>query len=274
LKINFKEIKMKDISRDQWYSIIPLGDIHLGNIGCDIEKLKKQINYIKEKENCYWIGMGDYVDCINYTDKRFDPTTIAKPFVNNLANCVPLQIEELMKTLNPIKNKCLGLHRGNHEEKIRLKYHHDLIYEMRKLWDFNVPDLEDSAITRLRFVYDKEDYTNMYSFDIFSTHGNVGGRKGGAKVNRLEDLIGYVDANVYLMAHSHIKLTFSRGVIYVDKNLNMKYKKRILAVTGCYMNGYIENGSNYVEKWNYPPTSTGSVKIMFNPRRHDIHVSE
>jgi len=270
MEIIIKNIKISN-SRNLWIKLIPLGDIHLGNTGCDLKKLKEQINYIKEKKDCYWVGMGDYVDSINYSDKRFDPTTVAEPFISHLSNCIPLQIETLAKLLAPIKDKCLGLLRGNHEEKIRLQHHYDIIYEMRKVLGLDIPDLKDAAIMRLRFNALRG---GSYIFDIFVTHGNVGGRKGGAKVNRLEDMIGYMDADIYLMGHSHIKVTESRSVLYVDNNLNLKYRKRVLACTGCFLNGYTKGIPSYVEKWNYPPTSTGCIKLMINPRRHDIHVSE
>lgn len=274
MEINLKIIKIKDSSTNKWFYVIGIGDIHLGNVGCDLSKLRSQVEYIKNKKDCYWIGMGDYLDCINYTDKRFDPDIIAKPYINRLANCIPLQIKELAKILDPIKNKCLGLHRGNHEEKIRLQHQYDVVYELCRTWNFEVPDLQDSAITRLRFQKEGKGKQPSYAFDIFSTHGNVGGRKGGAKVNRLEDMIGYIDADIYLIAHSHTKLTSSRAVLFVDNNLNLRHKKRILAVTGCFLNGYTQGVSNYVEKWNYPPTSTGCIKLMFNPRKHDVHISE
>lgn len=257
--------------RNDWIYIVPLGDFHVGNTGCALAKLKRQVEYIKNKVRCYWIGMGDYVDCINYTDKRFDPDTVAEPFCNHLANCVPLQVETVIKILEPIKHKCLGLLRGNHEEKIRLKYQFDILEKMSRAFDCDIPLLKDSAILRLRFVRSKD---STYVFDIFCTHGCSGGRKGGAKVNRLEDMIGYVEADIYLMGHSHIKITESRSVLYADINMNLKHKKKVMGVTGCFLNGYQKGKSSYVEKWGFPPTSTGSVKIMINPRRHDVHISE
>jgi hypothetical protein len=143
------------------------------------------------------------------------------------------------------------------------------MYEMCKA--FNVPMLKDSAITRLHFNDGKG---HRAAFDIFSTHGSAGGRKGGGKINRLEDMIGFYDADVYLMGHSHIKETETKSTIYVDNQMNLKVRKRILAVTGCFLNGYQEGVSSYVEKWGFPPTDTGVVKLMFNPRKKDIHISE
>jgi hypothetical protein len=267
MEVNEVDIKFK--SRSDWFYVVPIGDIHLGNACCDIEKCKEMVNWIKEHDNVWWIGMGDYVDCVNYSDKRFDPSTVDKKYLDNLSNAVPRQIEDVIELLGPIADKCLGLHRGNHEETIRLRYHYDVMYEMWKA--FNVPMLKDSAITRLHFNDGKG---HRAAFDIFSTHGSAGGRKGGGKINRLEDMIGFYDADVYLMGHSHIKETETKSTIYVDNQMNLKVRKRILAVTGCFLNGYQEGVSSYVEKWGFPPTDTGVVKLMFNPRKKDIHISE
>jgi len=130
--------------------------------------------------------------------------------------------------------------------------------------------LGDAAITRLSFYND----TRSNAFDIFSTHGNVGGRRGGAKINRLEDMISFIDADIYLMGHSHIKATETKSTLYVDKSGKLKCRKRILGVTGCFLHGYQTGATSYLEKWNYPPTDIGVLKIMINPRKQDIHISE
>jgi len=266
MELNRKEIKYK--SRSDRFYVVPLGDIHLGNACCDLKGAKEMVNWIENTDNVFWLGMGDYVDCINYTDKRFDPRTVAEPYRSDLSNSVRLQTEDIIDLLNPISHKCLGLHRGNHEETIRLRYHYDVIYDMWK--EMQVPVLEDTAITRLSF----SDGNHRSSFDIFSTHGCSGGRKGGGKINRLEDMIGFVDADVYLMGHSHIKATETKSVLYADNQMNLKNKKRILAVTGCFLRGYQQGVTSYVEKWGYPPTDTGVVKLTFNPRGNDVHISE
>ena len=259
-----------------WFHVIPIGDIHLGNAGCDVEKLKKLVKWINEKDNVYWIGMGDFLDCINLTDKRFDPQTLAKEFRNSLDNLIPMQVHRLVEILKPIKEKCLGLHEGNHERKIRLVNQYDPIYEIWK--EFNIPSLpmlKDAAITRLKFVQDcKGKRQPSYVYDIFSVHGNVGGRKGGAKINRLEDMCASFNADIYLMAHSHVKMTESKSVLYVDNHLHLKRAKKVLAVTGCFLNGYIQGSGGYCEQWMLSPTMTGVVKISLRPKQRDLHISE
>jgi len=252
-----------------WFYLVPLGDIHLGNVGCEIGKAKEMIEWIRTHKNTYWIGMGDYIDAINYMDKRFDQTTVAEPYRSNLSNAISNQTRDVIKILMPIKDKCLGLHRGNHEETIRLRTQYDVMYEMWKALDSKL--LNDTAITRLSFM---DESGHGSAFEIFSTHGSGGGKKGGGIINKLEDMITYVDADVYLQGHVHRKETETKSTLYLDTHGNLKVKKRVLGVTGCFLHGYQEGVSSYVEKWGFPPTDTGAIKLMFNPRKHDVHVSE
>jgi hypothetical protein len=132
--------------------------------------------------------------------------------------------------------------------------------------------LYDAAITSLSFCRNKSN--SVTNFDIFSTHGNVGGRRAGYKMNRLEDLLGFVEADVYLMGHAHQKLTETKSVMYRAMNNELKVRKRILAVTGAFLDGYRKGACSYVEKWMYPPSDIGVVKITFIPDKEDIHISE
>lgn len=274
MQVNRVEIKCKNTSRNNWYYVVPIGDTHVGNVGFDEQKLRALVQWIKEKENVLWLGMGDYCECIMMGDKRFDIKSIAPEFRTKLDNLVVSQINKLVEILDPIKDKCIGLHEGNHDRKIRLQHSYNVVYEIwRGFGNKNIKLLQDAAITRLCYKMPTP-LGGGYTFDIFSTHGNVGGRKGGGKINRLEDCIGFFDADIYLIAHSHIKATESKCVLKVDKNMNLQHKKKVLAVTGCFLNGYVQGGSSYVEQFMLPPTQTGVVKIMLNPRRHDIHISE
>ena len=112
--------KHKDIFR-----IFPLGDIHAGSIHCNEKMIKEEVSLIKRTPMSFWIGMGDYIDAINYTDPRFDPKTVAKKYLieGDIDKMIQMQINDIVDLLHPIKHKCIGLLRGNHEETIRKYYH-------------------------------------------------------------------------------------------------------------------------------------------------------
>jgi len=266
MEVNKKRIDYK--SKNDEYYIVPIGDVHIGNKGCELQRFKDMIQWIKDKPNCMWLGMGDYIDCINYTDKRFDPDTIDKKYLNELSNCVPMQIQDFIELVRPIADKCLGFHRGNHEEKIRLQYHYDVMYELWK--EFGKPDLEDSSYTILDFHRCDKDIQRI---TIFSMHGCAGGRKGGNKINRLEDLIGDHEADIYLIGHSHVKSCEIKSQLFVDNRCNVKQRKKVLGVTGSFLRGYVQGCSSYIEKAMLPPTDLGVIRLNIKPFVRDIHVS-
>jgi len=262
VKIGYKSVHDKFI-------LIPLGDLHVGNKGCDIKRIKDMVEWIRTKENCFVLCMGDYCDCINYTDPRFDPQTVPDKYLQDLSNAVAMQTEDFIEIIRPISDKIIGFHRGNHEELIRSKYHWDVMHEIHKAFP-SVPILNDAAITRLHFTRHK---TSVTCFDVFSQHGRVGGMKGGNKINRLEDMMGFVDADIYLIAHAHIKESEVKTQLCLDKSLHVHHKKKLLGVTGSFLRGYCEGSGSYVEKWMLPPTDLGVIRITIVPESGDLHVS-
>ncbi|MBC7128377.1 MAG: metallophosphoesterase [Thermoplasmatales archaeon] len=275
--MEINKIKITYEKKGEKFRIIPIGDLHIGNAGCDIKKIKALIDWIAEKENTFWIGMGDYLEAINYTDKRFDPTAVAKKFLNCLDNLVEEQKNEFINLFEKIKHKCIGLHAGNHEEAIRRFYHIDVTEEIAK--EFNVKNLRYSAFTTLQFIRGKDNWKTKATrnFVIFSTHGRAGGRRGGNKINRLEDLMAWFDADIYLLGHAHKKIltTISQLSINGKKKQQLIYKKKIGGVTGSFLQGYaLGSTTSYVERYEYPPTDLGVIKITIIPDTGDIHASE
>ena len=67
--------------KDEIINVRPLGDIHIGNLGCDVTEFQKSLDWVAEKENHFTIGMGDYIDNVmayaqGGVDKRWNPETV------------------------------------------------------------------------------------------------------------------------------------------------------------------------------------------------------
>jgi predicted phosphodiesterase len=272
--MKFNRVNIKTDSKSEWYKIIPIADVHLGNCNCDLLAFKNMVDWIQNKNNCLWVGMGDYIDAINYSDKRFDPKTIATKYLANgdIDKCIQMQIQDFVDIINPIKDKCIGLLRGNHEENIRQHYHYDVLYELAKELDLSRKLLlYDTAIIRLHFDRNKSNGSHCY--DVFLAHGNVGGRTQGYKANRIHELHKFFQADIYLLAHSHIKLAQVNSLVYFNNRDVECIRKVIDAFTGCFLQGYRRDHTSYVEKWLYPPTDIGCVKLELKPENGDKHVS-
>ena len=274
--MEFRKVELP-YSNSEWVKVIPIGDVHLGNSSADITKLKAIIDYVKNKENTYWVGMGDYIEAINYSDPRFDPKSVDAKYLvgGDIDKIVQLQIKDIVELFRPIKDKCLGLLRGNHEETIRKYYHFDVLYEMAKDLDLDRDLLlYDTAIVRLLFkqgFFEKSKHSRQ--IDMLVSHGNAGGRTYGYKSNRLAELTKWFVADIYLLAHSHTKQTQSSTQIRFDRYGNQKKKKTIYAITGCFLKSYVVGKNSYAEKLCLPPSDIGVVKIMIQPKTGDLHIS-
>ena len=130
-------IKRKHKNETECFTLVPIGDIHLGAAGCAVQRLNETIDFIASEPSVYWVGMGDYIDAINPSDKRFDPTSIDPSYnIKNLSQLITTQINDLKSMFRPIKDKCIGLLAGNHEDHIRKQFK----------WDVTVPAEDDQVL--------------------------------------------------------------------------------------------------------------------------------
>jgi hypothetical protein len=262
------------------FNIIPLGDIHLGNIGCDIKKLTKIITWIKETPRTFWIGTGDYTECINIDDPRFDELSVDPDYrLRGISRLITQQMRDIVALLRPIQNKCIGLVSGNHEETIRLRYKRDIMYEIAERLHLQHLLLGYDGWIRLQFIRKpsttiKLRNTSHTSYTIYISHGFGAARKSGAKVNRLEDFTTFMDADIIILGHEHKKIIAPPVIkLYLTQEGNLSYRKQIALMAGSFLRGYVENATTYIEKKGYPPSDLGVVKIMLKPAVHDIHAS-
>lgn len=254
--------------------IIPIGDCHLGTINSDVDELKKVVDYVKRTPYAYWIGMGDYVEAIDWQDKRFDERTVPKHYRHGYA-LIQEQKREFISICKPILNaeKCIGLHGGNHEEKYLLtRKEDDIVGQL--CWEFGLRNLEWKALTRLVLARKGSESSDRVRFTVHSHHGHGGGRKPGGKLNLMHDVAGYVQAHIHLMGHVH-SLNFDEfdSLALTEKGLKLKAEQTVVATTGCFYRTYKEGATNYAERGCYPPSTIGTVKVTIAPwRDRRLHV--
>lgn len=263
-------------SRSEHFNIIPLGDIHIGNIGCDIPKLKEEIDYIKGKKNTYWLGMGDYIEAIQIDDPRFDELSI-DPFykIRDISQLITQQMQDIVRLFSPIRHKCLGLLSGNHEETVRLKYKRYIMYEIAERLGLIDKLLGYDGWIQLTFRREKpKAKLSFTTYNIYATHGFGAARKSGAKINRLEDVAHFMDAEIICLAHEHKKIIAPPLLrLGLSQQATLIQKKQLAVMTGSFLKGYIQHGQTYVEKKGYAPADLGVVKIILKPDIKDIHAS-
>lgn len=270
MKIIEKTITLTDKSEP--LTIVPIGDIHLGADGCNIEYLKNTIEWIRTKPNAYMIGMGDFCDCIVMGDrKRFDIKSIDKRFIKDLDNLPMAQLKYFEKLILPIKDKILCMIPGNHEDAMRIHNSVDVMHELNRDLGIEVGDY----MSYLRIKFNRNQF-HTTPIVFFLHHGFVAGRKTGGKVNQIQDVASGYDFDVVCMGHSHdlFAVTSERLVLPPIGNKLIK-EKRTFINTGTFMETTTSGGSGYAERKCYPVAKIGNARIDIYPKhrpRPDIHV--
>lgn len=229
--------------------ILPIADVHYGDEHCNIKELQKQLDYVKSHENAYVIFNGDL---LNWASKY----SVSDIYSENKQ---PMeQINWLIHFLSPIKDKILAITSGNHENRAYKTEGIDTVY----LASQNIGILDrysqESIVLFLRFgelnhqhTGKKKNEKRKICYTIFINHGSGGGRKEGAKINRLVEMSNIVDTDIYIHSHTHLPAIVKKGFFRIDTRNNATAKVDKLYVN---TNSFLEYGG-YADSHEYTPSS-------------------
>lgn len=260
MKSIVKTIKLQDKSKP--LVIIPFGDVHVGANGCNKDYFLNTINWIKNKQNCYAVAMGDLVDCIIMNDKRFDIKGVDKDFLPHLDNLPIAQMDWMKKALEPIKEKILCAIPGNHEDKFRVCHGVDVMYELHRDLGIDIGDY----MTFLRIKFDNSQF-HTTPITLWLHHGWFAGRKMGGKINQLQDAAANYIADIFLAAHSHDMSCTSTETLSMTTSGCIVKGKRLFGNTGTFMETTTPGGTSYAEKKAYPISKIGTLRFDIYPQR-------
>lgn len=253
MELLYKEIILPTSHTE--FNIYFLGDFHIGHVNSDENKLEKHLKQIEKEKHSYCFIMGDIADKREPDHKYFDPAQLSKNY--SLKHFVNNCYKRFKGLIKPISKKIIGIHVGNHDLCGSSNHWIEEICA-----DFNVPYLGYRALTQLLPTLKNSNPTGP--MNIFTTHGSGGGRKSGAKINRIEDEAVSTIADIYAQGHTHYLSYTERLQHYAQKyggSLNLKEKELFFINTGSYLKSYTQGNYCYSEKASYPPQPTGCVKM-------------
>lgn len=181
-------------------TIYPIGDLHLGSIGCHEKEWGEFVNFIKDEQDSYIVCVGDLLD-----------NSIIGA-VGNPWDCKYRPIEQknvLAEFLKPISDKVLCGIRGNHEERNSRKggTDQDPLYDV-----FCRLNIEERYRAGTAFLYlmigertnGKKGTRAMQSYNIVVTHGTGGGKFAGSAINNQHRFGSSIDGcDVLITGHTH-----------------------------------------------------------------------
>ena len=277
MKLIDKEIYIK--SESDVFTLFPIGDVHMGTKNCAEGHLKRYIEHIKNTPCSAWIGGGDYCECIKPSDvKRYDVRALpdwlftgdACNIKDALSDIALQQRNRFTEMVDPIKDTCIGLIQGNHEQTL-MQYsnnaHHFVMCN-----ELGATDLTDAAFIRFRFIRGKKGGTkhSVASVTLAILHGTGGGRTAGAEPNHLDKLSRFFEADIILRGHSHsFNITPPQTFLYVPRKGAMPdelmSRETYKANWGCWVKSYSVGAPTYDSRANYPARPLQSMEIRIKP---------
>jgi hypothetical protein len=257
-------------SMDERRKLWAIGDVHLYNRACIVSEIDALIAEIKDDPLALWIGLGDLADCISPYDPRFDAQEVApdkrENFFQKLGRCI---VKDLVEKFAPIKDKCVGMLRGNHESKYESQTDQAIMSDVCE--NLGVRYCDYCCAFDLVFVAGKR----REVFKVWAHHGAGGATTTGGKINKLKKAMTEVfDADIYLMGHCHEQLDLSLVHLYQDEKGVIRQKKKQGVITGAYLATYHSGASGYGEQKLYAPVSLGSSAVTIVPGSRRLGVEK
>ena len=263
-------------------TLFPIGDVQLNPAEPPNSRLKHHIEWALTQPNPYFIGMGDYVDVASPSNRqRLQAAGLYDSVHDVLENGAQSGVDQFLKLVHGTEGRWLGMLHGHHFYEFR----DGSTTDTRLCKELKTDYLGSCAFVRLLFKRNKH---AAIACTIWAHHGAGSGQKASAPLNRLENLVHYFDADIYLMGHMSKKVGAPLDQLYMTRNNpnHLAHKTKIIAGTGGFAQGYKEGSKiglhargGYVEQAMMTPAALGGVAIRIAPvhsddeDRLDLHLS-
>jgi predicted phosphodiesterase len=233
--------------------LVFIGDTHIGYPTSNIEKVQAMLDYALEN-HIYIILMGDWIEA-GLKDSIGD--SVYRQKLNPQE-----QMEKVLEMLEPVVKKglVLGMHEGNHEQRVSKNTGIDITKVMARM--LNIRYLGYSCWSLFTIGHIR--------YSLYSTHGCTGSIQEHTKLNAVVKLGKIVSADCVAYGHSHGLASDIITRQYFDGTKNRVVEdKQYVVLTGSYL----EWDNSYAQMKNYPISKIGSPKVKLFADKKDLHFS-
>lgn len=264
--------KKYQLTPHQQMLLMPIGDVHAFSEAWPEKRFKDHIVWGVDR-GAYFLGMGEYLDFTSGS-QRLILDNMRDSQREHLDRLIRGDVERLAKMIEVSKGRWLGLLEGHHYHQ----FNDGTTSDQYLCQLLEAPFLGTSTLLSLRLAVEGRNETCEVL--VFAHHGaNRGGsRKQGGKLHRLEDLLEWVEADIYLMGHDHSKVNAPMDRLYRTAGGHLYHRTKILARTGGWLVGWegkrpvgegaatVSRGS-YVEQAALGPSSLGAPVFSIGHKR-------
>lgn len=176
------------------------------------------------------------------------------------------QILKLCELFEPIKEKILVIHPGNHENRTYKDDGVDIIRLVAK--QLGIEDRFSSGWWYLYLTLGMGSKNRPVMYEITGIHGYGGGKKPGGKINNLVDMSNKVIADLYIMGHTHTPI-LTRDTIFIpdQQHKSLVKKDKYYLMT----NSFLEYGG-YGETNGFTPSTTDIQEATLDGTKKKIKI--
>lgn len=268
------------LTPDQRMLLMPVGDVHAFSRGWPAQRFRDHMFWGVER-GAYFLGMGEYFDFASGSQRKV-MRELRAGTMDEVDEWRRERVEKFAELIAATRGRWLGLLEGHHFHE----YQDGTTTDQHLCRLLGAPFLGTATLLTLRFVpqgvWRKGKRCEVI---VFAHHGPnaSAGRKQGARLHRLEDMITGVEADIYLMGHDHSKANAPMDRLYVSPNTrgpkHLYHRTKALIRTGGFLRGYfgqsakaldrpaIQSRGSYVEQGAMTPSSLGGVVISIGIKR-------
>lgn len=258
-----------DTRFDEIY-VVPISDAHYGNPLFSKRHFTRTLEFLA-KPNAYGFLNGDLCESTLRTSRGEIYNQVGSP---------EKQRDNMIKFLEPYKEKLFGAVDGNHEDRIWREAGIHIVRDMAN--KLGIPYRSEGLLHKISFGSGNESHNNrQYTFWFYQTHGYGGARTKSAKAVKVERTATWIHADFYAMSHDHVVNVAPDVYLLPDPRTRLerdgdgnetgfmigrvKAHRKMLIKTNAYLKwgGYSEFGG-------FPPTdmATPLIKLLTPKSKH------
>jgi len=265
------------LAGNQQMLLMPVGDVHCMSKGWPKQKFVDHLKWGVDR-GATFLGMGEYIDFSSWS-QREKLATLRETTLDQISDMVKDRVQEIGELIAFTRGHWIGLLEGDH---------------FHQFSDGTTSDQMLAALLECHFL-GTSTHIRLHSNGvdssadciIYAHHGIGTARMAGGHLHRVEDLLKFVHADIYLMGHTHSKVSDAGDRQEVTPDGIHHHRTILIARTGGFLAGYLssephpvhantfltpeEHGprtspaalsrGSYVEKRAYRPSAMGGLCI-------------
>ena len=254
------------LAENQKTMLMPIGDVHYGSKGWPKNKFVEHMKWGMER-GALFLGVGEYLDFTSFSQRK-QLAPLRDEVKDEISSMTKDKTWELYDLLAFTKGRWVGMLEGDH------------------YWEFEDGTTCDQMLCRLL----KTEFLGTSSHIrltpngapkghpeadtlIYVHHGIGSARLSGGHLHRVEDMLKWIEADIYLMGHTHAKVSAPIDRQYISPDGVHYHRTKTIARTGGWLRGYYSHKpldltkpaahsrGSYVERKAYTPSAMGGLCI-------------